>query len=77
MSRLCEAIAVRCVIRAVDNVHVSYIGLPSSLGFRRLVERHEAAIFDTPDEARQAIIALPEGVTIAGLRFSIEKIDAV
>jgi hypothetical protein len=60
------------IIKAVDGERVSYIGNANRAGFRSLVDRAEASVFETQEEARLAITSLPDAFTEAGLRFSVE-----
>jgi hypothetical protein len=60
------------IIKAVDGERVSYIGNANRARFRSLVDRAEASVFETVEEARLAIASLPDVFTQAGLRFSVE-----
>jgi len=60
------------IIKPIDGERVSYIGNASRAGFRSLVDRAEAGVFETAEEACMAIACLPDAFTEAGLRFSVE-----
>jgi|HubBroStandDraft_6_1064221.scaffolds.fasta_scaffold76776_3 hypothetical protein len=63
------------IIKANDAGRIGWITPANHRGFRSLADRAQAAVFETRDEAQQAIDRLPEAFARAGIRFSIEPAD--
>jgi hypothetical protein len=65
------------VVRAVTSSgYAIWLTPQGDRGFRSISERKLADVFDTQDDARQAIALMPGVFNDTGIRFTIQPTDA-